>query len=63
MQIFLVTTGNKHTLKAIKSHFKRHMINQILYLLSFHIQFIKLPKGLFNKFKYEMLTRVSSFIY
>ena len=47
MQIF----RNKQTLKAVKSHLKGYMINRILHLGSFHIKYIKLVKGLFNKFQ------------
>ena len=51
------------TLKAIKSRFKGHMIKRILYSWPFHMKFIKLAKGSFNKFEYEMTTRVRSSIY
>ena len=41
--------GNKQMFKAIKQHLKGHLINRILQEWSFHIKFIKLSKGLFNK--------------
>ena len=37
------------TLKAIKSSFERSLINRILHLLLFHMKFLKLAKGLFDK--------------
>ena len=37
-------------LKAIKSHFKGHMINRILHSWSFHMKFMKLTDGSFHKF-------------
>ena len=39
------------TLNAIKDPFESHnMINRILHSLSFHMKFIKLAKGSFDKF-------------
>ena len=37
-------------LKAIKSHFKCHMINRIIHSWSFYIKFMKHSEGLFRKF-------------
>ena len=37
-------------LKAIKSFLKGHMINRILHEWSFHMKFMKLAEGSFNKF-------------
>ena len=36
--------------KAIKSHFKGHVINRILHSWSFHMKFMKLAEGSFHKF-------------
>ena len=38
------------TLKAIKALLKGHMINRILHSWSFHMKFIELAEGLFDKF-------------
>ena len=37
-------------LKAIKSHFKDHMIKRIIHSWSFHMKFMKLAEGSFHKF-------------
>ena len=50
--------GNMFTLKAIKSYLRSHMIKRILHSWSFHMKFIKLAEGSFNK-----TTRVRSSIY
>ena len=47
MQIFI---GNMSTLRAIKTYFRSHMIKRILHSWSFHMKFIKLAEGSFNKF-------------
>ena len=47
MQIFI---ENMSTSKAMKSYFKSHMIKRILHSLSFHMKFIQLAEGSFNKF-------------
>ena len=36
--------------KAIKSHFKGHVINRILHSWSFHMKFMKLAEGSFHNF-------------
>ena len=41
--------GNMSTLKMIKSYLRSHMIKRILHLWSFHMKFIKLAEGSFNK--------------
>ena len=38
------------TLKVIKTILKGHMINRILHSWSFHMKFIKLSEGSFDKF-------------
>ena len=38
------------TSMVIKSYLNGHMINRILHKWSFHMKFIKLTKGSFNKF-------------
>ena len=42
------------TLKAIKSSLKGHMINRIFHSWSFHIKFIKLSEGSFDKFHMKL---------
>ena len=37
-------------LKAMKSHFKNHMINKILHSSSLHMKFVKRAFGEFHKF-------------
>ena len=39
-----------YILKAIKFHFKGHMISRILHSRSFHMKFMKLAEGSFHKF-------------
>ena len=46
----LIFIENMSTLRAIKSYFKSHMIKRILHSWSFHMKFIKLAEGSFNKF-------------
>ena len=46
----IIFIENMSTSKAIKSYFKGHMIKRILHSWSFHMKFIKLAKGSFNKF-------------
>ena len=46
----LIFVGNMSTLKAINSYLRSHMIKRILHSWSFHIKFIKLAEGSFNKF-------------
>ena len=46
----LIFIENMSTLRAIKFYFKSHMIKRILHSWSFHMKFIKLAEGLFNKF-------------
>ena len=43
----LIFSRNISTLKVIKLYLRSHMIND---LWSFHMKFIKLTQGLFNKF-------------
>ena len=46
----LIFIGNMSILKAIKSYLRSHMIKRILHSWSFHMKFIKLAEGSFNKF-------------
>ena len=46
----LIFIGNMSILKAIESYLRRHMIKRILHSWSFHMKFIKLAEGSFNKF-------------
>ena len=51
------------TLNAIKSSFD-HMMNRILHSWLFHMKFIKLAEGSFDKLNsYEMTSREISFMY
>ena len=47
----LIFIGNLSILKAIKLYLRGHMIKRILHSWSFHMKFIKLAKGSFNKFQ------------
>ena len=48
----LIFIENMSTFKAkrVKFFFKSHMIKRILHSLSFHMKFIKLAEGSYNKF-------------